>query len=76
MKCRVTCPGRPLLGLLPFLSGCRCRRRFANQHPRQSEHRQPPTFDRRFTHGELEWIRLVQEYPEDNRLLLLDQGAR
>jgi hypothetical protein len=30
----------------------------------------------RFTHGQLKWIRPVQQYPEDNRLLLLDQGAR
>jgi hypothetical protein len=30
----------------------------------------------RFTHGRLEWIRPLDQYPEANRLLLVDQRAR
>ena len=30
----------------------------------------------RFTHGQLEWIRPVEDYPEENRVLLVEQGAR
>lgn len=30
----------------------------------------------RFTHGQLEWLRRVEEYPEDNRALLTGCAAR
>lgn len=30
----------------------------------------------RFTRGQLEWIRPLSDYPEENRVLLLEQGAR
>lgn len=30
----------------------------------------------RFTHGVLEWLRPISDYPEDNRTLLREQGAR
>jgi hypothetical protein len=30
----------------------------------------------RFTHGRLEWLRPLAEYPEENRVLLVDQGAQ
>ena len=30
----------------------------------------------RFTHGRVEWIRPLDEYPEANRALLIEQGAR
>lgn len=30
----------------------------------------------RFTHGRLEWLRALDEYPEENHALLLEQGAR
>jgi hypothetical protein len=30
----------------------------------------------RFTHGQLEWLRPFEEYPEANRQLLIEQGAR
>jgi hypothetical protein len=30
----------------------------------------------RVTHGQLEWIRPVADYPEENRMLLVQQGAR
>jgi hypothetical protein len=30
----------------------------------------------RFAHGRLEWIRPFSDYPEDNRVLILEQGAR
>ena len=30
----------------------------------------------RFTHGLLEWIRMAEDYPEVNKTLLLEQGAR
>jgi hypothetical protein len=35
-----------------------------------------PEFVARFTHGRLEWIRPAEKYPEENRALLLEQGAR
>ena len=33
-------------------------------------------FVARFTHGELEWLRPIEDYPENNRMLLVEQGAR
>lgn len=30
----------------------------------------------RFTHGTLEWLKSVRDYPEENKVLLLEQGAR
>jgi len=30
----------------------------------------------RFTHGRVEWIRPLDQYPEANRTLLIEQGAR
>lgn len=30
----------------------------------------------RFTHGTLEWVRPICDYPEENQALLLEQGAR
>jgi hypothetical protein len=33
-------------------------------------------FVARFTHGQLEWIRPVSEYPIENLHLLVEQGAR
>jgi hypothetical protein len=30
----------------------------------------------RFTNGKLEWIRSLEDYPEENRCLLVEQGAR
>ena len=33
-------------------------------------------FVARFTHGRLEWIRPLEHYPEANRRLLMEQGAR
>jgi hypothetical protein len=33
-------------------------------------------FVARFTHGRLEWIRPLEDYPEANRGLLMEQGAR
>lgn len=30
----------------------------------------------RFTQGRLEWLRPLEEYPEENRVLLIEQGAR
>jgi hypothetical protein len=30
----------------------------------------------RFTNGRLEWIRRLEDYPEANRALLIEQGAR
>jgi hypothetical protein len=35
-----------------------------------------PELIARFTHGRLEWIRSVDEYPEENRALLREQGSR
>lgn len=33
-------------------------------------------FVARFTNGRLEWIRPLDDYPEENRVLLIEQGAR
>jgi hypothetical protein len=30
----------------------------------------------RFTHGRLEWLRSLADYPEENRVLLMEQGTR
>jgi hypothetical protein len=30
----------------------------------------------RFTHGQLEWLKSADDYPEEHRILLLEQGAR
>jgi hypothetical protein len=36
----------------------------------------PKEFVARFTHGRVEWIRPAEEYPEENRRLLVEQGTR
>lgn len=43
---------------------------------RMEPDRQPQEIVVRFTHGRLEWLRPLSEYPEVNRGLLVEQGAR